>query len=173
MPTTQLEAHPVEPKTETQERPKLEPSQEPSPRSVAYAVEHMKPEDEEDPLTAHLTVLLVPAAIAGLFLVTAQSAPYYAILTLVCYAAIGLLAIGQAVKTKTSWTTLTVSTGIAGGVATFIFALYELVATKEIVLLFGVLTKPLFTALILGLCTGFVYQLLLLVLKYRERKQTS
>ena len=168
MPTTQLEAMPA-----NAPAPDEQPTHdhdEPSPRSVAYAVEHST---DEDPLTDHLTVLLVPAALIGLLLVTVQKTDYYQFIWYATYAALVLLSIGQGLKRDVKWSIVATSTAIAGGLTGFVDALYTLISLKEPVLLFGLVTKPLFYGLLLGLCTGFIYLLLLLVLQYKERQKNK
>lgn len=149
---------------------KKEDLPEPSPRAVAYAVEQAQ---DEDPLTNHLTVLLVPAAIIGLLLVIVKNTEYFQILWYVTYTALILLSIGQGLKQNARWTIVAISTGIATGLAAFINALYNLIVQQEVILLFGLITKPLFAGLLFGLFTGFIYLVLLLVLQYKKRQKNN
>lgn len=127
--------------------------------------------EHTDPLTKQLSLLLVPAAIAGIFLIAADSAPYYDILRFICFAALGLIAIGSGVQSNTSWYTVTIASGIAAAITAGIHAVYIIVDTRKLLYLFNLITEPLFTGILVAVGTGFLFLVIQLVIQYIQQRK--
>lgn len=127
--------------------------------------------EHTDPLTKQLSLLLVPAAVAGIFLVAAQSAPYYDILRFITFAALLLIAIGSGLQGNTSWHNVTIASGIAAALAAGIHAFYRVIQTGELLYLFNLITEPLFTGVLVSVGTGFLFLVIQLVLQYMQQRK--